>query len=248
MNEVLGVDIGGTGIKIGLVDVRTGSLIGDAIRVKTPKDSSPENVAEIIHENCEYLNYKGNIGIGFPGVIQGDFIRVCNNLSSDWIDLNASEYFSKQLSCNVTLLNDVDAAGYGEMFSGAGKGNKDKVIVICIGTGIGTALFYNGKLFPGTEFGQMFLRNKKVAEKFAANSTRKNLDLSWEEWGSRLNIFLTEVYSLIYPDLIILSGGVSKKHEKYQDYLKLDCEIQFALHKNRAGVIGAAMAAANLDL
>ena len=243
MNEVLGVDIGGSGIKCGLVDIRTGSLIGDVLRVKTPKDSTPENVVEIIQENCEYLNYKGNIGIGFPGVLQGGFIRVCNNLSTDWIDLNAAEFFAKHLKQEVTLLNDVDAAGIGEMYSGAGKNRKDKVVVMCIGTGLGTAMFFDGKLFPGTELGQMFLRNKTVAEKFAANSTRKKQDLSWEEWGKRLNIFLNEFYHLIYPDLIIISGGISKKHEKYEHYLKLDCEIKFAENKNRAGLIGAAIEA-----
>lgn len=245
MKKVLGVDIGGSGIKCGLVNTGSGSLIGDVLRVKTPKDSSPRKLVEIIRENCEYLHWKGKIGIGFPGVIQEGVISVCNNLSTDWIGLNAAEYFSDSLKRKVILLNDVDAAGIGEMYSGAGKGRRDKVVVMCVGTGIGTALFYKGKLFPNTELGQMNLRNKTIAEKFAANSTRKRLDLSWEDWGKRLNKFLNEFYELIYPDLIILSGGVSKKQKKFEDYLDLECDIKFATHKNRAGIIGAAIAASN---
>ena len=243
MKKYLGVDIGGSGIKGAIVNTRSGSLLSEVVRIKTPDKSSPENVLAIINEICEHLSYNGNIGVGFPGVIHGDYIHLCNNLHKSWIGLNAAEYLSDKTGHKVSLLNDADAAGLAEIKLGAGRNFSGKVIVFTLGTSIGSAIFVEGKLFSGTEFGQMTMANGKVADKYAADSIRKKEDLSWKDWGARLNYFLEEINKLVYPDLIIISGGISKKHLRYEDELKVDCRIEFAQFKNRAGIIGAALAA-----
>ncbi|MFT4736256.1 MAG: polyphosphate glucokinase [Cyclobacteriaceae bacterium] len=240
--EVLGIDIGGTGIKAAIVDTVTGSLVTERYRVETPQPATPEAVVQEVASIVQHFEWNDIIGIGFPAAVVHDVVKTASNIDKRWLGVNAANLIEQITKCPTHLINDVDAAGYAEMSFGAGKGNKGTVIIAAVGTGIGTALFTEGYLFPNTELG--FIKVKGIAgEYYAANSVREKEDLSWMDWGQRLNKYLTRLESLFFPDLIILGGGVSKKFEKYEDYIKLECPIVPADMKNNAAIIGAALAA-----
>lgn len=240
--DVLGIDIGGTGIKAAIVDTESGELKTERYRVETPHPATPKAVIVQVAQIVKHFKWDDIIGIGFPAAVKHEVVKTASNIDKRWIGLNAGEEIQKATKCMTHLLNDVDAAGYAEMHFGAGKGNNDNVVVIAVGTGIGTALFSEGTLFANSELG--FIRVKGIAgEHYAANSVREKEDLSWKDWGKRLNKYLLRIESLFYPDLIILGGGVSKKFEKFEQYLELECEIIPAQMKNNAGIIGAALAA-----
>jgi polyphosphate glucokinase len=240
--EVLGIDIGGTGIKAAIVDTNTGELTTERFRIDTPNPATPKAVITALKEIVKKFEWDDIIGIGFPAAVKHDVVKTASNIDKRWIGLNAGIEIEKATKCPTHLLNDVDAAGYAEMKFGAGKGNNDNVMVIAVGTGIGTALFSEGTLFANSELG--FINIKGIpGEHYAANSIREKEDLSWKEWGKRLNKYLNRIESLFYPDLIILGGGVSKKFDKYEKYIELECDIIPAKMKNNAGIIGAALAA-----
>lgn len=240
--DVLGIDIGGTGIKAAIVDTKTGELKTPRYRVETPHPATPDAVIIKIQQIVKKFKWNDIIGIGFPAAVKHDVVKTASNIDKRWIGLNAAIEIEKATKCPTHLLNDVDAAGYAEMHFGAGKGNNNNVIVIAVGTGIGTALFSEGTLFANTELG--FIRVKGIpGEHYAANSVREREDLSWKEWGKRLNRYLNRIESLFYPDLIILGGGISKKFDRFSKYIELECEIIPAEMKNNAGIIGAALAA-----
>jgi polyphosphate glucokinase len=240
--KVLGIDIGGTGIKAAIVDTKTGELKTERYRVDTPHPATPKAVISVVTKIVKKFEWEDIIGIGFPAAVKHDVIKTASNIDKRWIGLNAAIEIEKKTKCATHLLNDVDAAGYAEMNFGAGIGNNDNVIMVAVGTGIGTSLFSEGRLFANSELG--FINILGIpGEHYAANSVREKEELSWKEWGKRLNRYLQRVESLFYPDLIILGGGVSKKFEKFEKYIDLECEIVPAKMKNNAGIIGAALAA-----
>lgn len=247
-DHVLGIDIGGSGIKGAPVDLKKGEFAKDRERIDTPKDSTPEAVAEIVAEIVDKFEddiAKGSpIGVTVPAVVHHGTVRSAANIDQAWIGTNAEELFSDVLGRQALVVNDADAAGAAEMHYGAGQGNSGTVLLTTLGTGIGTALFLNGELLPNTEFGHLELDGHD-AETRAAESVRDKEDLEWEEWAERLQRYYAHVEDLIWPDLIIVGGGVSKKSDKFLPLLHLRAPIVPAQLRNDAGIIGAAWLASH---
>lgn len=240
--RILGIDIGGSGIKGAIVDVKKGEFVTERHRIETPTPSTPEAVAAVIKELVQYFEYEGPIGCTFPAVVQHGVIHTAANVDQSWIGVNGEELFQRVTGHPIHILNDADAAGVAEMRHGTGRDRNGVVIMLTFGTGIGSAIFTDGVLVPNTEFGHMKIRGKD-AEHRAAARIREEEDLSWKRWGKRVNEFLQTMEFLFSPDLFIVGGGVSKKYEKYQSQLDVDAEIVPAQLLNDAGIIGAAMAA-----
>jgi len=246
-NIVLGVDIGGTGIKGALVDVEKGVMITERFRLETPQPSTPENVAKTFKKVVQHFKWKGKIGVGFPAVIKNGVSSTASNIHKKWIDFNVENLLEKASDCQVVVLNDADAAGMAEVSFGEGKGMKGTVILITIGTGLGSAIFLDGNLLTNTEFGHIYLKGQnKVAEKYASNSARKEEDLSWQDWGNRLEDYLGHLQFIFNPDLFILGGGASKKFAKFEDAIRIKTPVKTAKLLNEAGIIGAAVRAHQL--
>ena len=243
--EIFGVDIGGSGIKGAPVDIRKGVLVEKRHRIPTPQPSTPEAVTDVVTEIAQHFNWQGPIGCTFPAVIKKGVAYSAANVDESWIGTNGENLIRKKCGCPVLLINDADAAGIAEMEFGAGKGHTGVVIVLTFGTGIGSAVFTNGHLVPNTEFGHMEVRGKD-AEDRAADRIRKGKELSWEKWAERVNEFLGRMEIVFSPDLFIIGGGVSKKHDNYLHLLDTQAEIVPAQMRNEAGIIGAAMAASSL--
>jgi polyphosphate glucokinase len=237
--EVLGIDIGGNGMKAAIVDIDKGTFIGDRKRIKTPQPATPEAMNKVVKQLQKHFNWTGKIGIGFPAAIVNGIVKTASNIDDIWIGQAINEMFSKTTNCQVSVMNDVDVTGLAEMKYGAGKGNDGTVLTVALGTGIGTALFYKQQLYPNTELGHIQL-DGFLAENYAANSIREDNKLSWKEWGKRLNKYLLEVDKLLWPELIILGGGVSKHFKEYEKYLDPNLKVVPAQLKNHAGIIGAA--------
>lgn len=241
-NEILGIDIGGTGIKGAVVDVETGTLITERFRIKTPRPATPEAVAETVGQIVHHFEWKGPIGIGFPAVIKDGIAFTAGNIHPSWIGTDAQRLFEQASGCTVTIANDADAAGLAEIHLGAGKDREGVVIMVTLGTGIGTAIFHDGKLFPNTELGHLIIR-KKDAERRAANSAREKHDWSWKKWGKKVTEYLAELDRLLWPDLFIIGGGASNEWEKLSAHIKVRAEIIPAKMANIAGIVGAALVA-----
>jgi polyphosphate glucokinase len=243
--QVMGIDIGGSGIKGAPVDVERGELTQERHKILTPQPSTPLAVAEVVTELVRFFAYSGPIGCTFPAVVQHGVTLTAANVDPSWIGANAAQLFSEATGKPVCVLNDADAAGIAEMQFGAGKGRDGVVIMLTFGTGIGSAIFTNGVLLPNTEFGHVQLRGKD-AEHRAAARIRDEKDLSWKAWGERVSEFLQYMEFLFSPDLFIIGGGVSRKFGKFKDYLQVRAEIAPAMLANDAGIVGAAMAAKDL--
>jgi polyphosphate glucokinase len=241
--EILGIDVGGSGVKGAPVNTETGELLKSRHRIPTPQPSKPKAVAACIGEVAKYFDWQGPIGVGFPAVIQHGIARTAANIHKSWINTDAATIFSKATGCPMTVVNDADAAGMAEMVFGAGIGRKGVVLLVTIGTGLGTSVFVDGHLLPNTEFGHIEI-DCEDAELRASDAARKENKLSWAKWASRLDTYLLRLEALIWPDLIILGGGVSKKHEKFIPRLTVQAEVVAAATLNEAGIIGAALAAA----
>lgn len=239
--QILGIDIGGTGIKTALVETTTGELIGERTRVATPRPATPEAVGATLKEVVKQHQWSGPIGIGFPAAIQHGIARTAANVDKSFIGLPIAEYFSKQTGCPVYMANDADVAGLAEMRFGAGKDNRGVVLIVTIGTGLGTALFSDGHLMPNTELGHVFLSNGIEAERYASEAVRVTKDLKWKEWGDRFNLYLTTMESLLWPDLIVLGGGVSDKLHKFSPMITTKVPVVAASFLNQAGIVGAAL-------
>ncbi len=239
--KILGVDVGGSGIKGAPVHTKKGKMIEPRHRIPTPDPAKPDVVAEIIGKIVKHFNWDGPVGVGFPAVVQNGIARTAANIDDAWIDTNVDKLFSGVTGLPVTVVNDADAAGLAEMKFGAGAGVKGTVILVTIGTGIGTVIFTGGKLLPNTELGHVIMKGLD-AEKYASDAVRKEEDLSWESWAGRFDEYLHYIESLLWPDLIILGGGASKKDEKYMKYLDLKTPVVPAQLLNHAGLIGAALA------
>ena len=242
--EILGIDIGGSGIKGAPVNIITGELMAERYRIPTPQPSVPTAVAEVVAKLVTHFNWQGPIGCAFPAVIKQGVVYTAANIDSAWLGINGAKLIEETTGCPTTLLNDADAAGIAEMTFGAGKNHFGTVIIHTFGTGIGSAIFINRQLVPNTEFGHMEIRGKE-AEHRAADGVRSQKDLSWKQWAKRVNEFLERMEALFWPDLFIIGGGVSKKHEKFLPLLQTLTPIVPAHLLNQAGIIGAALAAAN---
>jgi polyphosphate glucokinase len=241
MAQVLGIDIGGTGIKGAPVDVATGKLTADRKKLDTPHPAKPDAVARVVQELVTSFAWTGPIGATFPGVVTSGTIRSAANLDPDWIGVNASELFGKVTGQPVTVINDADAAGIAEMKFGAGVGQRGTVLLLTLGTGIGSALFIDGILVPNTEFGHIEIRGKD-AEKRASEHAREEHDLSWGKWAGRVDEYLEHMERLLSPNLFIIGGGISKKSDKFLPLLTgLRSPVVPAGMLNDAGIVGAAM-------
>ncbi len=245
---LLGIDIGGTGIKGAPVDTETGKLLAERFRIPTPHPALPNAVADVVSEIARHFDYSGPTGITFPAVIKQGVVYTAANVDPSWITTNAGELFSKHVGGPVAVVNDADAAGIAEMRFGAGRDRKGVVIMLTLGTGIGSAIFLDGKLMPNTEFGHLKIRGKD-AEKRASEKVREDKNLSWKQWSKRLLEVLEEMEKLFSPDLFIIGGGASKKADKFLQYLSTKTEVIIvpAQMQNDAGIIGAAYLARDLD-
>ena len=244
--EVLGIDIGGSGIKGAPVDTETGALLAPRYRIKTPKPAKPRPVAETVAEIARHFDWDGRIGCGFPAAVRGGVTLTAANVHKKWIGTDAAALISEASGCETCVINDADAAGLAEMAFGAGKDCQDVVLIVTIGTGLGTSLFTQGRLLPNTELGHIEIDGEE-AEAFASDAARKREDLSWKKWSKRLDKYLRTLEKLFWPDLIILGGGVSKKHDKFIPRLTVQAEVIPAQLLNEAGIVGAALASCALQ-
>lgn len=243
--EILGIDIGGSGIKGAPTDIESGVLAKDRYRIPTPQPSVPNDVAGVVAKIARHFEWQGPIGCTFPAVVKNGVTYTAANVDESWVGTNAQKILQKKTGCPVLVINDADAAGIAEMEFGAVIGHKGVIIMLTFGTGIGSAIFVNGVLVPNTEFGHMVIRGKD-AEDRASDRIRKKDNLSWKKWAKRVNEFLDRMEALFSPDLFILGGGVSKKHNNYLHLLNTKADIVPAQSLNEAGIIGAAMAAKQL--
>ncbi|MCL7375970.1 MULTISPECIES: polyphosphate--glucose phosphotransferase [unclassified Streptomyces] len=242
--NVFGVDIGGSGIKGAPVDLERGDLVEPRYKVLTPHPATPESVADGVVEVVRHFGWSGPVGITFPGVVTGSVIRTAANVDKAWIDTDAGQLLGERLGLRTTLLNDADAAGVAEMAFGAGRGRKGVVFLLTFGTGIGSALFMDGKLVPNTELGHLELDGHE-AEKRASTKVKEDGDLSWHHWAHRVQKYLAHLEMLFSPDLFIIGGGVSRKADKFIPLIEgIRAEILPAELQNNAGIVGAAMTAA----
>jgi polyphosphate glucokinase len=245
--KAIGIDIGGTGIKGALVDVKKGELIGERVRFMTPEGGRPEDIARVVGEIISAMpgaNRWTPVGICFPAVVQHGTTMSAANVSKDWIGLDAEKLFTQKLGRRIHILNDADAAGVAELKFGAAKKRKGLVIMTTLGTGIGTALFINGHLVPNAELGHLEIDGVDY-ETMASFAAKERENLSWDEWAGRLQKYYSRLEALFSPDLIIVGGGVSKNHTEFLPKLKLCAEIVPAQKRNSAGILGAAWAAAD---
>jgi polyphosphate glucokinase len=243
--EILGIDIGGSGIKGAPVDVIKGKLVTKRFRIPTPQPSKPDPVTDVVAQIVKHFEWKGPVGCTFPAVIKEGVAYSAANVDKSWIGTNGQKLLQEKTGCPILLLNDADAAGIAEMEFGAGRGYKGMVIMLTFGTGIGSAIFVNGQLVPNTEFGHIEVRGKD-AEDRAADRIRQEKNLNWEKWAARVDEFLGRMELLFSPDLFIIGGGVSKKHDKFLHLLHTQAKIVPAQMLNEAGIIGAARAARSL--
>jgi polyphosphate glucokinase len=247
--HVLGIDIGGTGIKAAPVDVTTGKLLADRQKIETPHPALPDAVADVVKKLTTSFDWSGPVGITFPGVVTNGVTRTAANMDPVWVGLDAASMLGQAAGnpVRMRLLNDADAAGLAEMKFGAGVGEKGTVLMLTFGTGIGSALFTGGMLVPNTEFGHVEIRGED-AEKRASERAKVLHDLSWGKWAGRVDEYLQHIEAVLSPDLFIVGGGVSKQAEKWVPRLTgIRARITPATLLNDAGIVGAAMAAVSDD-
>ncbi|HEU5079294.1 MAG TPA: ROK family protein [Opitutaceae bacterium] len=242
--KILGIDIGGSALKGAPVDTKSGKLLAERFRIETPEAVSPKKMGQIVAEIAKHFRWKGPIGIGFPGVVQGGVALTAANLDKRFVKTDLGKLFGKAAGCPVHVLNDADAAGLAEMKFGAGSTHDGVVLLLTLGTGVGSALFYRGVLYPNSELGHLPMHGVD-AEKLVAASIRTEQDLSWKHWGKKLDEYLGILEKVLWPELIILGGGISAKSDKFFKYLKRRTPIVAASFQNEAGIVGAAMAAAD---
>ena len=241
--KVLGIDIGGSGLKAAPVDVRTGVLTAERFKVETPTVLSPQAMAAAVREIVDHFKWTGRIGVGFPGVVQGPLTLTSSNLHKKFIGLDTESIFAEAAGCPVSLVNDADAAGIAEMRFGAGRNVQGTVLLLTLGTGVGSALFYRGTLYPNTELGHLPVRGRSV-ERLISSAARKRRGLTWKQWGMELGAYLRTLETILSPELFIIGGGVSAKSEKFFKYAQCRAPKVPAAAFNAAGMVGAALWAA----
>ena len=236
-----GVDVGGSGIKGGIVDLVTGELVGDRYKIETPQPSTPEAVAAVVASIAQRFEWTGPVGVTLPAVVTGGIARSAANIDKSWIDTDARALFAQALGHeNVVVLNDADAAGVAEDRYGAGKGRSGVVVLLTFGTGIGSAILHDGVLLPNTELGHMEVGGKE-AEHRAASSVKETKELSYKEWAKEVSRVLETFEALLWPDLFIAGGGISRKSEKWIPLLTNRTPVVAATLQNAAGIVGAAL-------
>ena len=239
--KILGIDIGGTGIKAAIVDTKTGELLSERHRIPTPKPATPEAVAKVVKEIVKHFDWKKAVGCSFPTtIVDGKCIHT-GNLSEKWLNVKVDKLFKKECKLPFHVSNDADLAGLAEVSLGAGKKEKGVVIVVTIGTGIGSGLFFNGQLIPNLELGKMLHSDGKIIEHYTADSVRKKEGLTLKKWALRFDELLNYTKIVFSPSLIILGGGISKRFDGFKEFLSADVKVKVAEFKNNAGIIGAAM-------
>lgn len=243
MNTALGIDVGGSGIKAALVDLDAGQFIGERVRVETPQPATPDAVVAATASLITPFGHDGPIGIGFPSPIVGGVTTLAANIDQAWVGAQAEQLFSAGLGAPVTVINDADAAGVAEARYGAAHGVPGVVILLTLGTGIGSALLHDGVLVPNTEMGHIQVRGKD-AEHRAAASVREDKGLSWHTWAEHLSEVIGVIDRLFWPDLVLIGGGVSRKAHKFVPLLEVRPPVMAAALENAAGIVGAATAAA----
>ncbi len=242
MHQILGIDIGATAIKGAVVDLEQGVLASEKIKYRTPSESTPQNVLKVMRTLVSDFEWGGKpVGIGFPSIVIKGICRTASNISSEWIDLDLCTFFSRGLQCPAYVANDADCAGLAEIAYGHKVLKSGTVLLITLGTGIGSAIFKDGALLPNTELGQLYYK-ESIAEHYASNSARKKKNMSWAEFGIELNAYLGHVNLLLSPDVIVLGGGISKFLDFYKPHLDDHLNIVAASMFNSAGVVGAALA------
>lgn len=239
--KVLGIDVGGSGIKGAIVDTDTGKMLSERYRVTTPDPAMPGAVASCVSGVVEHFHWQGLVGCGFPAAITHGYARTAANVDKAFINANINEIFSRVAGRTVYCVNDADAAGAAEVAFGEGRGVEGTIILITIGTGLGTALFVNGRLVPNTELGHIYLANGVEAEVYAADAAREKEDLKRRKWAPRLDVYLRTMEHLFWPDLFIVGGGASKRLQKFIDLLTVKTPVVAASMLNEAGIVGAAI-------
>lgn len=247
MTQAIGVDIGGTGIKAGVVNLTHGTLDSDRVRIPTPEGAHPADVLETVRQVLEQLGVANStlpLGVAFPAIVKRGRTLSAANISKDWIGFDAEHFFEKGLGRDITFVNDADAAGVAEVRHGAARDARGLTIMTTLGTGIGSAFLYDGVLIPNTELGHLQYDGDSI-ERYTAYSAMERENLSWEVWSARLQEFYSQVEFLFSPDLFVVGGGVSKRPEKFLPLLDLNTPIVAAVHRNNSGIIGAASLAAS---
>ena len=239
--NVFGIDVGGSGIKGAPVDTETGELVAERVRIKTPKPARPEAIVETSVKLVRRSGWEGPVGCGFPAVVKDGVVKTAANIDEANVGFDMQDRLERELDNPVRVINDGDAAGLAEMRWGAGREIEGVVLMLTVGTGIGSSLFVEGRLVPNTELGHIEIRGKD-AEHRASDSARKRDDLSWREYAERLDEYLHRIEDLLWPDLIVVGGGISKKSEKFLPHLTARTKIVPAQMLNEAGIAGAALA------
>ncbi len=238
--KILGIDIGGSALKGAPVDTETGRLLGERHRIATPERLSPPEMAKAVAAMVSHFHWKGPVGCGFPGVVQHGVVHFTGNLHPDFEDCNVDRVFSKVAKRSIYLVNDADAAGLAEVRFGAGKGLKGTVLMLTFGTGVGSALFVDGVLYPNTEFGHLPVKGRS-AERRVSAAAKERRDLSFKKWAHRVSDYINVIEDLVWPDLIVVGGGISADHAKWFKHLKIRTKIVPAKFLNEAGIVGAAL-------
>lgn len=242
MSRVLGIDVGGSGIKGCIVDTTKGVFVDERLKFTTPQPSTPEAMLKVVKKIIKSFDWEGKpIGVGFPAVIKDGKTTTASNIDKAWIEYPIVNKWTAALKADIKFINDADAAGLAEMKFGKGKDAKGLTILLTLGTGIGSALFMNGELIPNTEFGHI-IYNRKIAEKSVSNSAREARKITWKTYGKELNGYLQYLEFILNPNQFIIGGGISKKFDLYSKYFTLKTPITFAESMNDAGIIGAALA------
>lgn len=239
----LGIDVGGSGVKGAIVDTATGKLLSDRIRIPTPKPATPKKIAAVVKKLVADLDYHGPVGCSFPTVVVDGQSRTAGNIDPAWRGTHVDELFQQATGLPFVVRNDADVAGIAEMTLGAGRGLRGTVIMITIGTGLGSGVFHDGRLVPNIELGRMPGKDGEPIEFYAGDRARKVNDLSWSKWGKRFDYFLQRAARVCTPEHFIIGGGASKKLDKFAHQLTVDTPVRVARFKNNAGIIGAAIAA-----
>ena len=243
--EILGIDIGGSGIKGAIVDLQTGKLTAPRFRIPTPKSREPEEMAQAVKKLVEHFDYKGIVGCGFPTIIKKGICKHEGNLSKKWVGVSVEKLFEKYTELDFTVVNDADAAGLAEVNFGAGQDEDGFILMITVGTGLGSGAYFDHELIPNFELGQLSYKKYEKVEDWAASSAKKRENLSFKKWAKRFNIFLNHIFTVLNPDLILVGGGISKDWKKFEKYLEVNTNLAPAKLRNTAGILGAAIAAKN---
>jgi len=242
--NVFGIDVGGSGIKGGIVDLELGELITERYRIPTPNPATPKAVAAVVRQLVDHFSWDGAVGVAIPSIVRHGVVHSAANIDKAWMGEDAVKRFSKALDRPVGVLNDADAAGLAELHYGHARDYADGVVILLtLGTGIGSAIFVDGELFPNTELGHLEFHGSD-AEHWASAKVREDQKLSWKAWGKRVNEYLAHLEFLFSPDVFIIGGGVSRRSDRFFPYLETSARIMAADLENRAGVVGAAWHAA----